>query len=508
MNCKLSLSTPKNEISAMKDNRCFPLRPCANTRRRIITQLLAFMTMIWLISCTNRSALDDILRDGEADQKDVIGEIIMHQTGGFAGVSQMITIGEKDSSILLVSVDKSANQRSEQPVAVQDLAKLWQTLEVNDVFTLPTNQELLANLADGFNYEITVRRDEKQNRFSVYAPDQLIDRGEKRYSAITRAIRQFVDSHFQGRASGIEGVVTDFEGVSVRGMGVWIVGGTTAFPKIAVETNKDGYYRIRSVLPGTFEVGVHDEGGNRVELKRVTVKGDQTTTLNFIIPAQTDKRFIIGDMPIDDISVEILESFPLQIHLVVKGFLRDGCTKLNKITQQRAEDVIRVNITTKRPKDEICIQVIQEVTERIPLKGRFLPGHYKVIVNGVEKEFEISGPESSILQGKVTIGPLCPVEPCNIPPEQVAEIYQARKVIIYEQSTKEKVAETPLFPSGEYFIILKPGRYIIDISDAQGDALSLDLSKRPRLGNVIPREIELRAGDEVVVDFRIDTGIR
>ena len=116
--------------------------------------------------------------------------------------------------------------------------------------------------------------------------------------------------------------------------------------------------------------------------------------------------------------------------------------------------------------------------------------------------------EYGILQGKVTIGPLCPVEPCKLPPEQVAQIYEARKVIIYEQSTKVKIAEFNLNQNGEYSLSLKPGSYIVDITDAEGNELSLDLSKRPRIGNIIPKEVELKAGDKVILDFDIDTGIR
>jgi len=53
-------------------------------------------------------------------------------------------------------------------------------------------------------------------------------------------------------------------------------------------------------------------------------------------------------------------------------------------------NVINVHITTKRPKDAFCAQVIKEVEERIPLEGGFLLGRYKVVVNEVEKEFEIN----------------------------------------------------------------------------------------------------------------------
>jgi hypothetical protein len=131
-----------------------------------------------------------------------------------------------------------------------------------------------------------------------------------------------------------------------------------------------------------------------------------------------------------------------------------------------------------------------------------------VILIGGCVQNNITLSEYGILQGKVTIGPLCPVEPCKLPPEQVAQIYEARKIIIYEQATKLKIAEVNLNQNGEYSLSLKPGSYIVDITDAEGNELSLDLSKRPRIGNVIPKEIELKAGDKVILDFDIDTGIR
>ena len=204
-----------------------------------------------------------------------------------------------------------------------------------------------------------------------------------------QAIEGFADSQLQEKASGIEGAVTDLDGKPVAGMRVFIVSGTTGFPEIAAETNEEGYYRIGSVPPGTFKVAVHDRQGTRIGLESVTVRSGETSTLNFVIPIQTAKEFIIADMPINDISVLLLESFPVQVHIVVDGFLRDGCTTLNEITQRRDGNTISVHITTKRPQDAVCIQVIKEVQERVPLEGGFLPGRYKVIVNDVEEEFEI-----------------------------------------------------------------------------------------------------------------------
>ena len=112
------------------------------------------------------------------------------------------------------------------------------------------------------------------------------------------------------------------------------------------------------------------------------------------------------------------------------------------------------------------------------------------------------------LQGRVTIGPLCPVEPCNLPPERVAQIYTARRIIVYQQPTGIRIAETPLNADGTYSLTLLPGNYLVDVSDADGNPLPLDPARRPFVGSANPKEVEIRAGAITVLDFDIDTGIR
>ncbi len=116
--------------------------------------------------------------------------------------------------------------------------------------------------------------------------------------------------------------------------------------------------------------------------------------------------------------------------------------------------------------------------------------------------------ETGFLQGTITIGPLCPVEPCNLTQEQIAAIYEARKVIVYEKSSLNKIVEIQLSANGEYSVSLNSGQYIVDVSDANGNALPLDLSQRPRFGNAIPQEAEIFSYQTTISDFDIDTGIR
>jgi hypothetical protein len=116
--------------------------------------------------------------------------------------------------------------------------------------------------------------------------------------------------------------------------------------------------------------------------------------------------------------------------------------------------------------------------------------------------------EKGSLEGKITIGPLCPVEPCKTSPERLAKIFETRKVIVYEQRTKIKIAKIDLDENGEYAVSLRPDTYIVDVTDGKGNELPLE-KPRATIGNVrFPREISIKAGEKVVINFHIDTGIR
>ena len=86
-----------------------------------------------------------------------------------------------------------------------------------------------------------------------------------------------------GAPGSIAGIVTDLDGAPVAGMRVGIVSGTAAFPEIALETDGGGSYRINSVPPGTFEVGVHDRDGQRIGFESVVVKSGETASRDFSV---------------------------------------------------------------------------------------------------------------------------------------------------------------------------------------------------------------------------------
>lgn len=100
------------------------------------------------------------------------------------------------------------------------------------------------------------------------------------------------------------------------------------------------------------------------------------------------------------------------------------------------------------------------------------------------------------LNGKVSIGPLCPVEPCTIPHDRLVAAYAARPITI---STPDGIVVTTVTadPESGYTVVLKQGTYIVTLPK-QGIGGSPDL----------PATVTIRSGETVVLDISIDTGIR
>jgi inhibitor of cysteine peptidase len=104
----------------------------------------------------------------------------------------------------------------------------------------------------------------------------------------------------------------------------------------------------------------------------------------------TPGAVITGTAQIETLELLMLESFPVQIHAHVTGWLGDGCTTLDQITQTREGDTFKVSITTTRPADAICTMQLVGFEETIPLDVHGLPkGTYTVDVNGTTETFTL-----------------------------------------------------------------------------------------------------------------------
>jgi hypothetical protein len=106
-----------------------------------------------------------------------------------------------------------------------------------------------------------------------------------------------------------------------------------------------------------------------------------------------------------------------------------------------------------------------------------------------------TGNVTGTLTGTVTIGPLCPVEPCTISHEQIVAAYAARPVTITTEGGAF-VGSVTADPDTGYSISLRPGNYVVDI---------------PYMGiggSNLPRMVAIHAGETIRLDISFDTGIR
>ena len=97
---------------------------------------------------------------------------------------------------------------------------------------------------------------------------------------------------------------------------------------------------------------------------------------------------IIASMPIGEIEVLLAESHPVQVTVVVHGWLPDSCTAHHETHQTQEGNTITIQITTTRPKDAFCATVVTEYQERFFI-GALPAGDYTVIVNDVKQKFRI-----------------------------------------------------------------------------------------------------------------------
>lgn len=104
----------------------------------------------------------------------------------------------------------------------------------------------------------------------------------------------------------------------------------------------------------------------------------------------TEGEIQTGNAPIENIEIRILESFPVQVHAVVSGYLPDGCTTIASAEAVNEGSTFQIHVTTQRPADAICTMAIVEFEEVIPLNTTDLPaGTYDVVADGVSVSFDL-----------------------------------------------------------------------------------------------------------------------
>jgi inhibitor of cysteine peptidase len=117
---------------------------------------------------------------------------------------------------------------------------------------------------------------------------------------------------------------------------------------------------------------------------------DDTTSVVTDTRKPLSPEIITDTANVEEVTVTIMESMPVQVNVVASGYLADGCTMVDEITQKYDESTFTITIQTARPADMMCTQAIVPFEETIALDvERLTAGMYTVNVNGVTETFEL-----------------------------------------------------------------------------------------------------------------------
>jgi hypothetical protein len=99
----------------------------------------------------------------------------------------------------------------------------------------------------------------------------------------------------------------------------------------------------------------------------------------------------VGPAPVDAVDILVLESFPVQVRVQVRGNLPDRCTLLAEPEIGREGNAFIVTLAMLRDERTPCEQAPVPYERSIPLDVVGLPaGVYTVLVNGIGKRFELT----------------------------------------------------------------------------------------------------------------------
>ena len=105
-------------------------------------------------------------------------------------------------------------------------------------------------------------------------------------------------------------------------------------------------------------------------------------------PAPAEPELEISLATIEEVQVNIAESYPPQIFVYIKGGLADSCTTFHELTEERNGNTISITVTTQRPKDKTCAQVYSFFEKNVNLGTDFTSGEtYTINVNDKTTSF-------------------------------------------------------------------------------------------------------------------------
>jgi len=109
-----------------------------------------------------------------------------------------------------------------------------------------------------------------------------------------------------------------------------------------------------------------------------------------VLPASEDKKLVTGPAFIESADVDIMESDPSQVQLVVIGNLPTPCHALRMVVSDPdKENKITIKAYSVTDPETMCIQVLEPFSVAVPLKN-LTAGKYTVVINDEQvAEFEL-----------------------------------------------------------------------------------------------------------------------
>ena len=97
-----------------------------------------------------------------------------------------------------------------------------------------------------------------------------------------------------------------------------------------------------------------------------------------------------GPIYVDEVELVMMESFPVQVRLILRGSLPNPCSSLAwEVEEPDSQGRIVVQAYSLQEADLACIQVLEPMEESVPL-GAFTQGSFSVWLNGERvTEFEL-----------------------------------------------------------------------------------------------------------------------
>ena len=105
----------------------------------------------------------------------------------------------------------------------------------------------------------------------------------------------------------------------------------------------------------------------------------------------TDDLLIAFNAMVEGLSIDIMESYPVQVRVNISGYLPDGCTKIHEIRSSRDGNTFTIMVKTETLSgDVMCTMALVPFEESVDLDVVGLPaGEYTVRVNELSTSFTL-----------------------------------------------------------------------------------------------------------------------